>query len=256
MTNSDQNKKARKARAQSAEYDEIAQSYKTSKQLDFRKKVEEYTLISLVGDVSGLSILDLACGEGIYSRLLKSFGAKELLGVDVSSEMIQLAKTHKGREQCEFQVGNASCLDLNREFDLVIGMYLLNYAKSSEELSQFCSTVFNHLRKGGRFIGVNDNPFNTVKHYPFYLKYGFTKHSSEDRQEGDPITYTMYNSDSSTFSFDNYYLSSNTHRRTFNEVGFTSFDWHPILLDPSESGNPFWDVFMKNPPIIGFSATK
>lgn len=238
-----------------AEYDKIAKSYQTSKQLDFRKKIEQYTLLNLVGDVSGLKVLDLACGEGIYSRLLKAKGAKEVVGVDLSSEMIELAKAEQG-DSCEFLVGDAANLDLNREFDLVLGMYLLNYAKSAKELTAFCNTIFKHLKKGAKFIGLNDNPFNEVKHYPFYLKYGFVKSAPKGRKEGDPVVYTMFNPDNSTFSFNNYYLSSTTYREAFSQIGFGEFNWHTPLLDPDQSGNAYWDFFMQNPPIIGFSASK
>lgn len=55
-------------------YDTIANEYRDSKQLDFRKYIEEYTLEQLLGGVTALNILDLACGEGIYTRKLKKRG--------------------------------------------------------------------------------------------------------------------------------------------------------------------------------------
>ena len=55
-------------------YDQIAEEYKESKQLSFRKYVEEYTLFKISGDISNQSVLDLACGEGHYTRKLKSAG--------------------------------------------------------------------------------------------------------------------------------------------------------------------------------------
>jgi SAM-dependent methyltransferase len=42
--------------------------------------------------LDGQHALDLACGFGLYTRLLKQHGAAQVLGVDISSEMIRLAQ--------------------------------------------------------------------------------------------------------------------------------------------------------------------
>ncbi|MCY4545992.1 MAG: hypothetical protein OXD39_12205 [Gemmatimonadetes bacterium] len=57
-----------------SEYDAIAGAYKDSKQLSFRKYIEEYTLFETLGDIGGVKALDLACGEGFYTRKLKLAG--------------------------------------------------------------------------------------------------------------------------------------------------------------------------------------
>ncbi len=54
------------------DYDKIAESYKRSKQIPWRYHIEEYSLRSLLGDVSQASVLDLACGDGHYTRVLKN----------------------------------------------------------------------------------------------------------------------------------------------------------------------------------------
>ena len=46
--------------------------------------------MELAGDVRDQRILDLACGEGFYTRRLKAAGAARVLGIDVSAEMIAL----------------------------------------------------------------------------------------------------------------------------------------------------------------------
>ena len=51
-----------------SEYDAIAGAYNDSMQLSFRKYIEEYTLFETPGDIDGVTALDLACGEGFYTR--------------------------------------------------------------------------------------------------------------------------------------------------------------------------------------------
>ena len=58
-----------------AEYDRIASEYRDSKRLPFRDHVERYSLFRMLGDVRGARILDLACGDGFYTRLLMKAGA-------------------------------------------------------------------------------------------------------------------------------------------------------------------------------------
>ena len=70
-----------------AEYDAIADEYAASKLLPWRTQVEQPTLFGLLGDVRGKSVLDLACGDGIYARMLADRGASRMHGVDLSSGM-------------------------------------------------------------------------------------------------------------------------------------------------------------------------
>ncbi|AEI48721.1 class I SAM-dependent methyltransferase [Runella slithyformis] len=242
-------------------YDQIAREYRDSKKLDFRKCIEEYTLLQLAGDISGLHLLDLACGEGIYTRKLKKQGAATILGVDLSARMIDLAEEAESREPlgCRYLVHDVLQLQPLGEYDIVVGMYLLNYARSPQELTQFCKVVCDHLKPGGRFIGFNDNPLNDAAYYANYRKYGFVKETTEQRNEGDFVKYRMFNLDGTEFSFDNFYFSPQTYADAFAKAGLKNFRWEGPLLHP-EQHHPkkyaYWEDFMKHPPLMGFSAVK
>ena len=74
------------------QYDAIAAAYQDSKQLPFRKYIEAHSLFEILGDIRGATVLDLACGDGFYTRKIKQAGALEVTGVDLSAEMIKLAE--------------------------------------------------------------------------------------------------------------------------------------------------------------------
>ena len=76
-------------------YDDIADQYRDSKLLPFRHAIERYTVFQLLSDLRGKTVLDLACGEGIYARQFKRAGASAVTGVDVSREMIALAEAEE-----------------------------------------------------------------------------------------------------------------------------------------------------------------
>ncbi|MCX6131352.1 MAG: class I SAM-dependent methyltransferase [Proteobacteria bacterium] len=244
-----------------APYDPIAKEYQESKLLPFRKHLEEYTLFKLLGDLRGKTVLDLACGEGIYARKMKEQGASSVIGMDLSSEMIALARQREA--ECKlgisYEIGDASSGLKIGDFDIVLGSYLLNYANSPEHLLQFCQTIAVNLKPGGRFVGVNDNPANDPADYGSYRPYGFIKTTAKARIEGAPVTYVMFNPDGKTFSFDNYYLSPDTYAWAFRTAGLASLAFTPLALSPaglSTFGKEYWQLFLNKPPIIALEALR
>ena len=275
-------------RQNEAEYDTIAGAYKDSKQLSFRKCIEEYTLFETLGDISGVKALDLACGDGFYTRKLKLAGAREVTGVDVSEEMIRLAEAEERARPtgCRYLVGDAADLVLDEPVDLVVAMYLLNYARDANELLRFIRAARGALKPGGRFVGFNDNVLNAPGGTVSYAPYGFEKvyaatpadrtpsdsapadstpsdatpadrtPSDDTPSDGDPIVYRFTNEDGTRFEFNNYYLSPGIYHRAFEEAGFSGFHWIDPRLHPSEQDDGFWDEFMAAPPVIGFAAVR
>jgi toxoflavin synthase len=242
-------------------YDAIAEEYRRSKSLPFRLHIEAYTLFRLIGDPAGRTVLDLACGEGIYTREARRRGASDGFGVDLSGEMIRLAEEAEVAEPlgCRYVVSDVADLPALGRFDLVLGVYLLNYARTAEELLRFCRVVYANLRPGGCFVGFNDNVSNPPQLYGSYRAHGFVKSAPERRVEGDPITYTLFNPDGGEFQIVNYYLSPDTYVAAFREAGFRWFEWcEPWLSEEGERSFPprFWDDFLSAPPVIGMRAEK
>ncbi len=58
--------------------------------------LEQQTLLSLLPDLRGRTVLDAGCGTGRYLRLLRSRGAKAI-GIDLSSAMLSRARADQAR---------------------------------------------------------------------------------------------------------------------------------------------------------------
>ena len=241
-----------------AEYDTIAREYGASKRLAFREYVEGYTLFELLGDVEGKTVLDLACGEGFYTRLLSQAGARLVTGVDISAAMIELAEAEERRHPlgCTYIRADAAEFKPKGTVDVVVAAYLLNYARSPGQLLRFCRTCHDALRPGGRLVGCNNNVLNVSGWSVSFRKYGLERTWARPLAEGDAIRYTLYNDDGSQAAFDNCYLSPETHAETFERAGFREFRWVDMSLHPSQAGYPFWDDFMADPPIVAFEAER
>jgi toxoflavin synthase len=136
------------------------------------------------GALDGQRVLDLACGDGFYTRLLKQHGAAQVIGVDISPEMIRLA--HQQEQAAPlgitYQVGDAVALPPLSPFDLVTAVYLLPYAASKEQMLGMFRRVYDNLVAGGCFITCTDNPEFTLSK-PNCTKYGVTLLRQEPEED-------------------------------------------------------------------------
>jgi toxoflavin synthase len=238
----------------STNYNDIAEQYKRSKDVSWRYHIEQYSLCQLLGDISGLSLLDLACGEGHYTRLLRVLGASRVVGVDISSKMIELAETTERDHPLgiEYLVADAQTIRFPEPFDVVMAAYLLNYARSHEELLAMCNAISRNLRAGGRFVAINNNPSQHVSNFEATRKYGFIKNARGEIRNGTPIRYTFF-MDDETFDLENYHLDVAVHAAALTEAGFSDIQWHSPKLSPDEAAGAdqeHWTDFLTDPPVI------
>jgi SAM-dependent methyltransferase len=246
-------------------YDVIAVEYQQSKLQPWRTYIESPSLMSLVGDLSGKRVVDLACGEGYYTRQYADRGAQRVLGVDLSPRMIELARQQEAAAPrgAAYRVADVTLLDvalpeLSEAFDLAAAAYLLNYARDRQELSAMCCAVAWLLRSGGRFVAINGNPALFSYSAPDYRGYGFETRVAPPVSEGAAVTWTFHVNGSSA-SVENYYLSKATHEAVLAEAGFLDVRWHEVSLDPraAEHFEPgYWDAFLVRPPVILLECVK
>lgn len=240
------------------DYNAIADQYKRSKLTPWRRYIEQYTYFEILGDVTGLSLLDLACGEGFYSRLLRLHGAARVVGMDMSERMIALARATEVEPplDIEYVVGDARTFRASETFDVVTASYLLNYAQTEEQLAEMCATVAAALKPGGRFVAVNNNPRQSPSRFEATRPYGFIKSVADDLHPGAPITYTLF-LENESFSFDNYYLSPDAHERALERAGFRDIEWLQPRLSPEWQGDRgYWDAFFEDPSVIFLQARR
>lgn len=88
------------------QYDNIGSSYEQFKTKATLPIAEKFTFFKMLGDFQEKTILDLACGTGFYSRLLKEKGAAKVVGVDISQEMVNVARQQEQKSPLgnEYQV--------------------------------------------------------------------------------------------------------------------------------------------------------
>lgn len=198
----------------------------------FRPYIEAYTFFSILGDVKGLRVLDLATGTGYYARACAKMGAAEVVGIDVSDQMIGVAQHAEADEPLgvRYEVSDAGQFKADQPFDLVIAVYLLHYAPNREILQAMCQNIADNLKPGGRFVTYQMNPA-----YPdtpgYYEKYGLyvTHPRGED---GEQLSMRLELGGEISPELAVYRWNKETLEEAFTQAGFTSIQWHQPRLSP------------------------
>ncbi len=243
------------------DYDEIAQDYKESKLAPWRTYAEQWSLWRLLGDVQGLRVLDLACGEGFYTRQLRERGAECVVGVDISREMIELARAQEDSTPLgiEYVCADVYRLELGEHFDVVTASYLLNYARNRDELGVMGAAISRHLRRGGRFVTINNNPGQSPASFAQTGAYGFEKTLEGELEEGAAIRYTCFLDGGRKVAFDNYYISADDHIRMLESNGMRDARWHALEISPeglTRFGDDYWKGLIQAQPVACLDAVR
>jgi len=242
-----------------APYDSIAESYTDSVEEEIGNKyVFDPALIRILGNLQDQKILDLACGDGYFSRKMKGLGASEIIGIDISTGMIKLAQSAEKQnpQGINYQVGDARKLPDIDQFDIILGKYLLHYSGSKEEITQMAESIFKNLRPGGRFVGLLPFLDNGLQSDP---KYGFTQEAEKPLEEGDKIKVTIYKDGKPACTFDNNFWRQSTYEIGLKNAGFIDIKWHQLTPNREgieKFGQEFWQDYIDNPNHIILEATK
>ncbi|PWU20609.1 MAG: hypothetical protein C5B49_04030 [Bdellovibrio sp.] len=239
------------------EYDAIAGEYaKGVEDRDDRQVVFIPTAFHYLGDIKGLRVLDLACGEGFFTRLLKAGGAVEVVGVDVSSEMIELALRKTGdAKNIKYVVNDVRQLKDYGQFDVVFAGFLLHYASSVEELDQMIRNIAISLKSGGRFITFNENPDHTLHQG---IQYGVETLALEPVANGSRVKLIHYSKEGRRlFEFTRYHYERKIYEEIFTKHGLR-FRWENFVLAEGLSiqDKEYWSAYTKDFSITVLTARK
>lgn len=99
---------------------------------------------SMLPDVKGMKILDIGCGEGEMARYFAKNGAKSVLGLDISQNMIDLAKQQNIFNNVSFKILAMENLStLNEKYDMIFSSLAVHYIEDFEKLMQDISSLLN-----------------------------------------------------------------------------------------------------------------
>lgn len=117
--------------------------------------LEQRTLAPLLPLLDGRNVLDLGCGTGRWLELLKDARASNLVGVDLSPEMLNRAKQKLGDSTTLICADYADAPILEAPVDVVFCNFVLSYIDEPKHFLQFVRKV---LKPGGLFFLSDVHP--------------------------------------------------------------------------------------------------
>ncbi|WCD84217.1 N-demethylindolmycin N-methyltransferase [Streptomyces xanthophaeus] len=235
------------------QYDEIGEAYEGFKSLPLEQYVVVPSFLALVGDVRGKSVLDLASGTGFYSREFKRRGATEVLGVDISGEMVSVSQQLEAAHPLglRYEVGNAAELrSFEERFDIGLAVQLLNYAEDIATTERMCRNVHRSLQPGGEFFLLNQSPDYRFDG-PTPDKYGFRTELTGGEAETGPQVRTTALLDPPV-SFVANRPRREVYEKSLLAAGFSELTWVPLTVSEAgirAFGEDHWADFRANPPL-------
>lgn len=141
-------------RTMSNQYDNIGEAYNIKGELAVTLLQDANVEAVIKPYIRGARVLDLACGNGHYSRACIGWGASSVVGVDISPKMIDVARRSTTSEKIVFEMADCSKPRKYRggEYDLVFAGWLLNYAPSGKDMADMFRNVALNLKDGGHFV--------------------------------------------------------------------------------------------------------
>ncbi|WP_394836433.1 class I SAM-dependent methyltransferase [Pendulispora rubella] len=230
---------------------------------------ERASVLSALGDLTGKSVLDIGCGTGFYPRVFRRVGANEVVGIDLSEEMIGVGRQLEELEQAgiSYHVLDAANLPDLGQFDVVTNMWLVNHMTDPVALAAFIEGFARLTAPGGTALLLTTNRDGDWKLFSDdYRRYGFTMTFNEAETAGNRPYLLELDSGGKAFSFQSTSWSPQVLEEEFTRVGFRTIErMHATLptgnfpwVDGDHTANDadFFQDLLRSPAFTIFRLTK
>ncbi|MEI7621314.1 MAG: methyltransferase domain-containing protein [Candidatus Moraniibacteriota bacterium] len=237
-------------------YDFNSAEYVKTTETDPAKRYLQYPeSFRLVGDVDGKDVLDMGCGNGMFTRALARAGAR-VVAFDTSVEQIKNAIKNEKNEALgiEYLVADTVFDNKGRKFDLVSAIMVLPCAADVTQLKKMFAGASDCLKERGKFVCLTLNPDFKRFGQPVC---GRVFHGKENERK---INIDFLNEDGSVkFKIADTYFSREDVEKAATAAGFSYISWEKLHVLPegvAVKGEDFWAGYEEDCPYIGLVAYK
>ncbi|KAI1081505.1 S-adenosyl-L-methionine-dependent methyltransferase [Whalleya microplaca] len=221
---------------------------------------------SALGDCTGARVLDLGGGTGARARQALAAGAAAVDIVDLSPEMLRIGESIeaalKRREGAvRWLVADVSKpldhLPLRREYDLVMANWVLDHARTVDELEGMWRNIAAYLRPGGRFVGVRSGNPRAPCVANGEVKYGITYKDFVDVPGGVHFRFVVHSNPPIEFEASSMEVSYSGSTAMHEKFGLCEVETEPYENAEIVRSDPeFWKLLIDDPSLIVVKAKK
>jgi SAM-dependent methyltransferase len=123
---------------------------------------------AMLPDMRGLRVVDLGCGMGWFCRWAREAGAAGVLGIDLSTRMLERARAATSDPAVVYEIADLAALELAEDaFDLAYSSLAFHYVADGARLY---SSVCRGLKAGGRLVFSTEHPIYMAPARPTWTK--------------------------------------------------------------------------------------
>lgn len=140
---------------------EFFEKYQEMREQDINANVliENPIIKKMMPNLKNKKILDLGCGDGNMSEYFIKKGAKKVVGIDVSTNMIEEAKKNNKYDNVEYYLMKMENISkITEKFDLVYSSLAFHYVKDYNKLLK---NIYSLLKTNGILLYSQESPLNT-----------------------------------------------------------------------------------------------
>lgn len=123
--------------------------------------IEQPAFRGCLPSLKELRVLDLGCGGGQFAKYCVEQGAQEVIGVDLSHNMLEYARTNNSHENIQYLQSSLEDIELaDHDYDLITSSLVMDYVRDYELV---INKVSRALRNGGHFVYSTLHPHITAR---------------------------------------------------------------------------------------------
>ncbi|HEK9103899.1 TPA: class I SAM-dependent methyltransferase [Bacillus pseudomycoides] len=129
--------------------------------INYNNFIEQPALKNSLPDLTNKKVLDLGGGMGEFTRYCINKGALEVVGVDISKNMIDVARRNNIHDKITFINSSVEDLEISKDyFNVVVSSLALHYVK---DYGAVVNKINRFLKKGGTFVFSTEHPIVTAR---------------------------------------------------------------------------------------------
>jgi ubiquinone/menaquinone biosynthesis C-methylase UbiE len=131
-----------------------------NKEYNYNNLIEQPAMKKLLPKLKGKRVLDLGCGYGDNCIGFIEMGAIEVVGIDISEKMLNIAERENSNELVKYILMDMSEIkNLRQRFDVVYSSLAFHYVKDFNKLIQ---DIRNLLNENGILLFSQEHPYTTA----------------------------------------------------------------------------------------------